>query len=97
MDGRFTLRRDPSLSGHAPSRRGPQPSGPAKKETARASAQAVLYLTEEAAGFVQVPLIGAALGNAAHQPEGAEGVKTTAAECPQDPTALFQGDPTYGR
>ena len=69
----------------------------AKKETARASAQAVLYLTEEAAGFVQVPLIGAALGNAAHQPEGAEGVKTAAAECPQDPAALFQGDPTYGR
>lgn len=61
-------------------------------ETAWASAQAVLYLAEKAAGILQIPLVRMSLGDAAHQLEGTEGVVALAAELPQNGAVLLPGD-----
>src|SRR5699024_6828105 len=61
-------------------------------ETAWASAQAVLYLAEEAAGVLQIPLVRVSLSNSAHQLEGAKGIVALAAELPQNGAVLLPGD-----
>ena len=49
------------------------------------------------AGLFQIPGVRMSLGDAAHQPEGTEGVIAPAAEGAQHRTALFSGDPPDGR